>query len=180
MGIRTLVAAAVCAATALSGGMAAAAPASTTAGPAAATAREDFNGDGYQDLAVSAPAATINGHSWAGYIVISYGSAQGLGTAHTTIITQDTPGVPGTSGDDHGFGYRMFARDLDGDGLTDLALVTNEALAATNNSGSVIVLWGRSGGVTGQGSVRIPAPADATVGGNLTMPATSTATARRT
>ncbi|WP_328920011.1 FG-GAP and VCBS repeat-containing protein [Streptomyces sp. NBC_00208] len=168
MGIRTLVAAAVCAATALSGGMAAAAPASTAAGPAADTAREDFNGDGYQDLAVSAPAATINGHSWAGYIAISYGSAQGLGAAHTTIITQDTPGVPGTSGDDHGFGYRMFARDLDGDGLTDLAVVTNEALAATNNSGSVIVLWGRSGGVTGQGAVRIPAPADATVGGNLT------------
>lgn len=76
--------------------------------------------------------------------------------------------MPGTSGDDHGFGYRMFARDLDSDGLTDLALVTNEALAATINSGSVIVLWGRTGGVTGQGSVRLPAPADATVGANLT------------
>lgn len=93
MGIRTLVAAAACVVTALSGGMAAAAPASAT-GPAAATEREDFNGDGYQDLAVAAPAATVNGHSWAGYIAISYGSAQGLGTAHTTIITQDTPECP--------------------------------------------------------------------------------------
>lgn len=168
MRIRTTLAMAVCAATALSGTTAAAASTGTAGGTAATTVHEDFNGDGFQDLAVAAPAGTVNGHSWAGYITISYGSAQGLTTAHTTIITQDTAGVPGASGDDHGFGYRMFARDLDKDGLTDLALVTNESIAATNNYGSVIVLWGRSSGITGQDAVRVPAPADATIGQDLT------------
>lgn len=172
MGIRTMLAAAACAATALSGGTAVAAtggaPSGTAGGTAATTVREDFNGDGYQDLAVSAPAATVAGHSWAGYITVSYGSAQGLTTAHTTIIDQNTAGVPGEPGDDHGFGYRMFAEDLDHDGLTDLALLTNESLPATNNYGSVIVLWGRTGGITGQSAVRIPAPANTQVGDNLT------------
>ncbi|WP_443080807.1 FG-GAP repeat protein [Streptomyces sp. PTD9-10] len=56
---------------------------------------QDFDGDGYQDLAVAAPAARVGGHPWAGYVAISYGSAAGLAPARTTIITQDTPGVPG-------------------------------------------------------------------------------------
>ncbi|WP_406458879.1 FG-GAP and VCBS repeat-containing protein [Streptomyces sp. NBC_00876] len=158
----------VCAVTALTGGAAAATAAGTAGGTATTTVREDFNGDGYQDVAVAAPAGTVNGHSWAGYITLAYGSDQGLSTAHTTVIDQDTPGVPGDPGDDHGFGYRMFAEDLDHDGLTDLALVTNESIAATDNFGSVVVLWGRSGGITGQGAVRVAAPAAAIIGENLT------------
>jgi hypothetical protein len=134
----------------------------------AATAREDFNGDGYQDLAVAVPAATVGGHSWAGYIAISYGSANGLGPARTTIITQDTPGVPGASGENHGFGYRLIPRDLDGDGLTDLAVTTNEYQPANNNGGSVIILWGRGTGISGNGAVRVPAPVNAFVGEDIT------------
>ncbi|MCZ0984691.1 FG-GAP and VCBS repeat-containing protein [Streptomyces diastatochromogenes] len=133
-----------------------------------ATVREDFNGDGYQDLAVAAPAATVGGHSWAGYIAISYGSAKGLGPARTTVITQDTPGVPGSSGDNHGFGYALIPRDLDGDGLTDLAVATNEYQPANNIGGSVIILWGRTTGISGTGAVRIPAPANAFVGEDVT------------
>ncbi|MFG2123810.1 FG-GAP-like repeat-containing protein [Streptomyces sp. NPDC048710] len=138
------------------------------AGEGAATVREDFNGDGYQDLAVAAPAATVGGHSWAGYVAISYGSANGLGPARTTVITQDTPGVPGTSGDNHGFGYALIPRDLDGDGLTDLAVVTNEHQPANNISGSVIVLWGSGTGISGKGAARVPAPANAFVGEDVT------------
>ncbi|MFG2359741.1 FG-GAP-like repeat-containing protein [Streptomyces sp. NPDC048521] len=133
-----------------------------------ATAREDFNGDGYQDLAVAAPAATVGGHSWAGYVAISYGSANGLAPARTTVINQDTPGVPGTSGDNHGFGYRLIPRDLDGDGLTDLAVATNEYQPANNNGGSVIILWGRGTGISGTGAIRVPAPVNAFVGEDIT------------
>ncbi|MFF4041380.1 FG-GAP-like repeat-containing protein [Streptomyces sp. NPDC001816] len=138
------------------------------AGEGATTVREDFNGDGYQDLAVAAPAATVGGHSWAGYVAISYGSANGLGPARTTIITQDTPGVPGTSGDNHGFGYELNPRDLDGDGLTDLAVATNEHQPANNISGSVIILWGSATGISGKGAVRVPAPANAFAGEDIT------------
>jgi hypothetical protein len=130
------------------------------------TVREDFDGDGYQDVAVAAPAATVAGHTWAGYIAISYGSANGPG--RTTIITQDTPGVPGTSGDDHGFGYELIPRDLDGDGLTDLAVATHEYQAENNVGGSVIVLWGRATGISGTDAVTVPAPPNAFVGENLT------------
>ncbi|MFB8085831.1 FG-GAP and VCBS repeat-containing protein [Streptomyces sp. NPDC055992] len=174
MGIRTTLAIAVCAATALSAGTAVAAPGSTSAGTARSTAattvREDFNGDGYQDLAVAAPAATVAGHTWAGYITVSYGSAGGLTTANTTVIDQNTAGVPGAPGDDHGFGYRMVAKDLDHDGLTDLALVTHERFLGEGYAinGSVILLWGSTGGITGQGAVRIPAAPDTQIGDNIT------------
>ncbi|MCQ4207370.1 FG-GAP and VCBS repeat-containing protein [Streptomyces longispororuber] len=134
----------------------------------ATTVREDFDGDGYQDVAVSAAGAKVGGQLWAGYITITYGSAHGIDPARTTTITEDTPGVPGTSGDNHVFGYAMIARDLDGDGLTDLAAVARGYRPDDNASGSVIVLWGRKGGITGEGAVRVPAPANAQVGDDIT------------
>ncbi|MEU6819008.1 FG-GAP and VCBS repeat-containing protein [Streptomyces atriruber] len=135
---------------------------------AAATVREDFDGDGYQDVAVAAPGATVGGHAWAGYITVSYGSAHGLDPERTTVIDQDSPGVPGVSGDDQAFGYAMIARDLDGDGLTDLAVAARGYRPENNVSGSVIVLWGRKGGISGQGAVRVAAPANAQVGEDIT------------
>ncbi|MGY0021336.1 FG-GAP and VCBS repeat-containing protein [Streptomyces sp. YJ-C3] len=134
----------------------------------ATTVREDFDGDGYQDVAVAAPGAKVGGHTWAGYITISYGSAHGLDPARTTVITQDTPGVPGVSGDNQVFGYAMISRDLDGDGLTDLAVVARDYRPEENVSGSVIVLWGRKTGISGQDAVRIGAPANAEVGDDIT------------
>ncbi|MGW5861570.1 FG-GAP and VCBS repeat-containing protein [Streptomyces sp. NPDC055239] len=134
----------------------------------ATTVREDFDGDGYQDIAVAAPGAKVGGHVWAGYITISYGSAHGLDPARTTVITADTPGVPGDSGDNQVFGYAMVSRDLDGDGLTDLAVVTRDYRPENNVGGSVIVLWGRKTGVSGQDAVRIDAPANAQVGEDIT------------
>ncbi|MFJ7629073.1 FG-GAP-like repeat-containing protein [Streptomyces sp. NPDC097595] len=171
MGIRTMLTVAVCAATALTGGVAVAAPegahAGTAGGTAGTTVREDFNGDGYQDVAVGSPNATVDGQLYAGYITIAYGSAQGLGPARTTTIDQNTPGVPGEAGEGHGLGFQMFPADLDHDGLTDLALYSNESLPELNNYGSVIILWGRTGGMTGKDSVRIPGPESGDMGDNL-------------
>ncbi|HET9379702.1 MAG TPA: FG-GAP-like repeat-containing protein [Streptomyces sp.] len=133
-----------------------------------ATVREDFDGDGYQDIAVAAPGAEVAGNAWAGYITISYGSAHGIDPARTTIITQDTPGVPGVAGDNQGFGYAMIARDLDGDGLTDLAAVARDYRPEENVSGSVIVLWGRETGISGEGAVRVGATSNAQVGDGIT------------
>ncbi|WP_240529728.1 FG-GAP-like repeat-containing protein [Streptomyces mangrovisoli] len=133
-----------------------------------ATVREDFNGDGYEDVAIAAPLAKVAGHTKAGYVAISYGSADGLKPARTTVISQDTPGVPGPAADDAAFGYLMTAGDLDGDGLTDLALVAHGYRSEDNTSGSVIILWGRKSGISGQDAVRVPAPSGATVGDDLT------------
>ncbi|RAJ86265.1 MULTISPECIES: FG-GAP and VCBS repeat-containing protein [unclassified Streptomyces] len=134
----------------------------------ATTVREDFDGDGYQDVAVAAPQGKVGGHTWAGYITVSYGSAHGIDKARTTVISQDTAGVPGASGDDHRFGYAMVSRDLDGDGLTDLAAVSGEYDATAGTNGAVTVLWGRKGGMTGADAARIAAPANTSVGEDLT------------
>ncbi|MER5481471.1 FG-GAP and VCBS repeat-containing protein [Streptomyces sp. NPDC002734] len=136
---------------------------------AAPTVREDFDGDGYQDVAVSAAGAKVGGHPLAGYVTISYGSAHGIDPTRTTTISQDTAGVPGASGENKVFGYALEARDLDGDGLTDLAVATRDYQEDTNVSGAVVVLWGRTTGVSGQGAVRIAAPANSEVGEDLAV-----------
>ncbi|GDY76094.1 hypothetical protein SAV31267_055790 [Streptomyces avermitilis] len=57
----------------------------------------DFNGDGFADLAISAPNATVSGVGEAGYLSVVYGSSAGADSAHPKLITRATEGVPGTS-----------------------------------------------------------------------------------
>ncbi|NLU76356.1 hypothetical protein HCC61_27620 [Streptomyces sp. HNM0575] len=138
----------------------------------AGSVREDFNGDGFQDVATAAPNATVAGHTRAGYVVVNYGSASGLDPEAHTYITQNSAGVPGVAETDDRFGARLVARDLDGDGLTDLAVrASAEQVAATNSYGTVTVLWGRTGGISGQDAATIEAPSGSSgwqVGVNLT------------
>ncbi|ELS53167.1 hypothetical protein STVIR_5845 [Streptomyces viridochromogenes Tue57] len=44
---------------------------------AATGVRLDFNGDGYEDLAVAAPEATVDGRYQAGYVAVPYGARAG-------------------------------------------------------------------------------------------------------
>ncbi|WP_407560104.1 FG-GAP repeat protein [Streptomyces sp. 184] len=118
--------------------------------------RADFDGDGYADLATGAPGGTVAGHAEAGYVLVSYGSADGVGAPASVVLSQRTAGVPGAPAEGDRFGDRLAARDLDGDGLTDLAVTarSDEGDAA----GSVTVLWGREGGLTGAGAARAQVP----------------------
>ncbi|WP_314175716.1 FG-GAP repeat protein [Streptomyces winkii] len=178
MRVRTLCAAVAGLAVALTGGSASAAGGAESAGGTAAksaSVREDFNGDGFQDVATSAPDATIAGQARAGYVVVTYGSASGLKPGTSTYISQNTAGVPGVAEAGDRFGDKLVARDLDGDGLTDLAVQSSaEQIAATNSYGMVTVLWGGSGdagAIGGQGAATIEAPAGSSgwqVGGDLT------------
>lgn len=81
--------------------------------------KQDFNGDGYEDLAVGAPDAQVGGRAKAGYVAVLYGSAQGLGAGTRKVYTQASPGVPGGVEAGDLFGSRLTAADLDGDGYTD-------------------------------------------------------------
>ncbi|MDJ1136133.1 FG-GAP-like repeat-containing protein [Streptomyces iconiensis] len=120
--------------------------------------REDFNGDGYNDLAIGAP----EGNGKAGYVAVVYGSANGLDTKTRTVIDQDTEGVPGTAEEGNRFGSKLVARDLDGDGVTDLAVQAQSA-----GGSALTVLWGAKGeGVTGKDAVR-HADVEEPVGGDF-------------
>ncbi|MDX3280315.1 FG-GAP-like repeat-containing protein [Streptomyces scabiei] len=112
-----------------------------SAAPASVPAAEDFNGDGYADLVVGAPSATVSGKKQAGYVAVVYGSVNGLSTATKKIVSRSTAGVPGAALARQSFGATFARADLDRDGYGDLVI-------AGGKEGSVI-LWGSASGLTG-------------------------------
>ncbi|MFI8099509.1 FG-GAP and VCBS repeat-containing protein [Streptomyces sp. NPDC086023] len=153
------------AATATAG--AATAPASATASTAAPKPAADFNGDGYGDLAVWAPdtpgpRSANGGHLApdAGGISVVYGSPTGLRRDGATLLTQDTPGIPGDLTANARWGNLAGRGELDGDGHTDLVVRTPEGY---------LVLWGSPQGITGASTLvaaptTLPAPGTPSTG----------------
>ncbi|WP_369169344.1 VCBS repeat-containing protein [Streptomyces sp. R28] len=128
---------------------------------ATVTVRQDFNGDGYGDLAVAAPNATVNGKAKAGYVAVLYGSANGLRGTARKVYTQASAGVPGTVEAGDRFGSDLVVADLDGDGYSDLQVSADAEQweqGGIPRQGSRTVLWGGPGGFT-SGKVR-PAVGD--------------------
>lgn len=117
--------------------------------------REDFNGDGYNDLAIGAP----EGSGKTGYVTVVYGSAKGLDQSTRTVISRNTPGVPGNADDGQSFGNTLVSRDIDGDGLTDLVV--------QGGGDGLTVLWGNKGGLSGKGSVKIKGAGGYIAGGDF-------------
>lgn len=131
-----------------------------TAAPAAAAPAkyaDDFNGDGYRDLATAAPYTPVAGKTGAGAVVVNYGSANGISAARRTIITQDTAGIPGTAEKDDEFGQALASGDVNRDGYADLVIGSTGENA---ESGAVVIVWGAKSGLSGAQVVPDPAPAD--------------------
>lgn len=133
---RTVASCAAVAAALLAVPLVAAAPA--TAAPKAPIA--DFNGDGFADLVINAPSATVAGVESAGYVSIVYGSTAGADTAHPQVVSRTTSWLPESTKSGNYFGWSTTARDLDGDGYTDLAV--------GGFGDSDVVLWGSASGLT--------------------------------
>ncbi|MGW7262666.1 FG-GAP and VCBS repeat-containing protein [Streptomyces sp. NPDC054842] len=131
-----------------------AAPVALTAPASAAAAKhyDDFNGDGYRDLVYGSAYSGISGaDGWeGGAVTVVYGSASGPDTAHTQIVHQDSPGVPGAGEEDDTFGESLAGADLDKDGYADLAVGNpTEHVGSYRYRGSVTILWGSRSGLSG-------------------------------
>jgi hypothetical protein len=119
----------------------------------------DFNGDGYRDVAVSAPIAPVGGKSGAGYVAVVYGTASGLDTTKRQIISQATEGIPGVPESSDYFGSAVRLTDVNRDGRAELVA---SARGENTGDGTVWVLKSTTSGITATGSKSFGA---ATVGG---------------
>lgn len=112
---------------------------------------EDFNGDGYDDLAVGVPYEDVGALNDAGSVNVLYGGPAGVAAGGNQSWTQDSTNVEGVAEDLDKFGFRLAAGDYNGDGKADLAVaVPYEAVGSATNAGAVNILY--SAGASGLSS----------------------------
>jgi hypothetical protein len=112
----------------------------------------DFDGDGFDDLAIGVSEEDVGTIQSAGAVNVLYGSASGLGTARAQLWTQTSSGA-GVSETADRFGLSLAAGDFDGDGRDDLAIgVPFEDVGSAVGAGAVNVLYGTANGLSTLGS----------------------------
>ncbi|GGZ25397.1 hypothetical protein GCM10010387_18660 [Streptomyces inusitatus] len=125
-----------------------AAPTPVPAAPSAtkklpAQPKDDFNGDGYADLAVGSPQGSVGQEGAAGYVSVVYGSKSGLNTASKQLLHQGAEGVPGTPQANDYFGTALTSADFNRDGYTDLVIAVRRGEDPENPFyGLRTVVWG--------------------------------------
>jgi hypothetical protein len=108
----------------------------------------DFDGDGFDDLAVGVPYEAIGAINTAGAVNVLYGSATGIIATGDQIWHQDVSGVADVAEDGDLFGYALTAGDFNGDGRDELAVgIPHEDLGGLNDVGAVQIFDGTAGGL---------------------------------
>ena len=126
-----------------------------------ALAAGDFDGDGTDDLAVSAPLEDIGSVTDAGAVNVIVGKAgTGLDDDRNQLWHEDAVdvlgNVIGTAEGNDQFGFALVAAGFNETGLDDLAIgVPGQAVNGKDNAGAVHVFYGsRPGGVFSNGGFR--------------------------
>src|SRR4051794_35905247 len=112
----------------------------------------DFNADGYGDLAIGIPGASVGGKAAAGAVEVLYGSATGLrstGSQRWTLASTNIPGSP-HKGDQ--FGAALASGDFNRDGYDDIAVgIPNYDYVSGGTTdakaGEILILFGGSNGL---------------------------------
>ena len=131
-----------------------------------ALAIADFDGDGYEDLAVSARSEHLNdGKSNeiynAGIVQVLYGTPDGLSPVGDQRWHQQIADVEGESENWDEFGTSLAAGDLNGDGYADLVIGTPDETLSDDGptpiyrAGMVNILYGSAGGLTAEGDQKL-------------------------
>ncbi|MBK7876738.1 MAG: VCBS repeat-containing protein [Planctomycetes bacterium] len=106
----------------------------------------DVNGDGYADVCVGAPGATVSGLQDSGRVYVFLGSATGLSLTAAAVIDNPVLG-------DARFGASVAnAGDLNRDGQTDLVVGAPDYSSGQSEEGRIYVFLGSAAGI-------VPTPA---------------------
>ena len=127
--------------------------ANTSARFGRALASADFDGDGFDDLAVGIPGLDIDEtfgdfQVGAGALLVLYGTASGLSDAGAEVRSLDSTGVPGSPEESDYFGTELAAGDFDRDGYADLAVGTPSKAVGEAAAGTVTIFHGASDGLS--------------------------------
>jgi hypothetical protein len=111
--------------------------------------RVDFNGDGFDDLAIGVPGEGVGGAALAGAVNILYGGAGGLAGTNQ-LLTQGNPEPVDL------FGFAVAKGDFNADGFTDLAVgAPSEDVGTAGLAGAVNVFYGSANGLPATSQVRL-------------------------
>ncbi len=114
----------------------------------------DFNGDGYDDLAVGVPREDKGDETDSGAVNVIYGSSEGLTTTGNQIWDQDDF-FSGTTEPGDMFGSALAAGYFNADAYADLAIGSpSEDWGETEQGGLVHVMYGTSTGLSADGGQR--------------------------
>jgi hypothetical protein len=118
-----------------------------------ALAAGDFDGDGFDDLAVGSEREDIGSFFNAGAVVVIPGAYFGLTPTGSQLWHQDSPGILETAESSDYFGTSLAAGDFNGDGEDDLAIgVPFERVGTVAGAGVTHVLYGSSSLLTATGN----------------------------
>lgn len=112
----------------------------------------DFDGDGFDDLAIGIPGQEVSLQG-AGAVLIAYGSATGIVTDRSQLWTRASPGIRGPADDADQFGWALATANFGRGPQDDLAVGTPVGVIPTRTpGGAVSVLFGSAQGITAEGN----------------------------